>query len=113
MLSAQQLADAPRGAQWPTCPLGVYTPGRRLYAHSPVHNHAGRRGGGGGHDAPGCTRERGAALPEVPQDCRVGGGLGDFPVLSLPDLLAPPSPPLQGLEGQAMETIALAEDEVR
>ena len=42
----------------------------------------------------------------------MAGGLGDFPVFSLPDLLVPPSLPLQGLEGQAMETIALAEDEV-
>ena len=43
----------------------------------------------------------------------MAGGRGDCPVFSLPDLLVPPSPPLQGLEGQAMEIIALAEDKVR
>ena len=85
-------------------------PRGRLCAHSPVHDHARCRGGG--HDARECTRKRGSAPPYVPQDCRVAGCVVDFLVFSLPDLLAPPSPPLQGLEGQAMETISLAEDEV-
>ena len=109
VLSAQQSADAHRGARWPTCP----PPPRLEGVYTPITQCITMWGAARGHDAPGCTKKRGAAPPEVPQDCRVAGRLGDFPVFSLPDLLAPPSPPLQGLEGQAMETIALAEDEVR
>ena len=89
-------------ADLPPHPEGVYTP---------IAQSIAMRGTMGGRDAPRCTGEHGASRPEVRQHCTLAGGQEDS--LAFPCLICMPPPPpssVQGLEGQAMEAIALAED---